>query len=284
MILKGLNTAPIKQGDHLFLMAFKISGTENNGCLFYMQLTTLVDLLIILRSRITKVAQRLVECGNKYEKKIKSDIDILNNNIPEIYYSEVSQPNSMQLVTSIAPKFKDEAISLIIAMQNEKIITIEINDTQVEFFILAIQKAIETINDKETLNILGSLLDFLLLYSVDLTNLDFLNYKEINHELWKHNLYSEYLAVLYCFETERGKVILSGAIIKANAQYDSQEVQHIIHKVAALTPMLKKIQEKYTLYKSFCQKITSDSGQILTKEACLTQLHSFCLKTQAQLS
>ncbi|HDT1624290.1 YjeJ family protein [Klebsiella quasipneumoniae subsp. similipneumoniae] len=284
MILKGLNTAPIKQGDHLFLMAFKISGTENNGCLFYMQLTTLVDLLIILRSRITKVAQRLVECGNKYEKKIKSDIDILNNNIPEIYYSEVSQPNSMQLVTSIAPKFKDEAISLIIAMQNEKIITIEINDTQVEFFILAIQKAIETINDKETLSILGSLLDFLLLYSVDLTNLDFLNYKEINHELWKHNLYSEYLAVLYCFETERGKVILSGAIIKANAQYDSQEVQHIIHKVAALTPMLKKIQEKYTLYKSFCQKITSDSGQILTKEACLTQLHSFCLKTQAQLN
>ncbi|HBR0952007.1 TPA: hypothetical protein L9K54_004504 [Klebsiella quasipneumoniae subsp. similipneumoniae] len=284
MILKGLNTAPIKQGDHLFLMAFKISGTENNDCLFYMQLTTLVDLLIILRSRITKVAQRLIERGNKYEKKIKSDIDILNNNIPEIYYSEVSQPNSMQLVTSIAPKFKDEAISLIIAMQNEKIITIEINDTQVEFFILAIQKAIETINDKETLNILGSLLDFLLLYSVDLTNLDFLNYKEINHELWKHNLYSEYLAVLYCFETERGKVILSGAIIKANAQYDSQEVQHIIHKVAALTPMLKKIQEKYTLYKSFCQKITSDSGQILTKEACLTQLHSFCLKTQAQLN
>ncbi|MDP1258450.1 YjeJ family protein [Klebsiella quasipneumoniae] len=284
MILKGLNTAPIKQGDHLFLMAFKISGTENNGCLFYMQLTTLVDLLIILRSRITKVAQRLVKRGNKYEKKIKSDIDILNNNIPEIYYSEVSQPSSMQLVTSIAPKFKDEAISLIIAMQNEKIITIEINDTQVEFFILAIQKAIETINDKETLNILGSLLDFLLLYSVDLTNLDFLNYKEINHELWKHNLYSEYLAVLYCFETERGKVILSGAIIKANAQYDSQEVQHIIHKVAALTPMLKKIQEKYTLYKSFCQKITSDSGQILTKEACLTQLHSFCLKTQAQLN
>lgn len=284
MILKGLNTAPIKQGDHLFLMAFKISGTENNDFLFYMQLTTLVDLLIILRSRITKVAQRLVERGNKYEKKIKSDIDILNNNIPEIYYSEVSQPNSMQLVTSIAPKFKDEVISLIIAMQNEKIITIEINDTQVEFFILAIQKAIETINDKETLNILGSLLDFLLLYSVDLTNLDFLNYKEINHELWKHNLYSEYLAVLYCFETERGKVILSGAIIKANAQYDSQEVQHIIHKVAALTPMLKKIQEKYTLYKSFCQKITSDSGQILTKEACLTQLHSFCLKTQAQLN
>ncbi|HFN0467044.1 YjeJ family protein [Klebsiella quasipneumoniae subsp. similipneumoniae] len=284
MILKGLNTAPIKQGDHLFLMAFKISGTENNDCLFYMQLTTLVDLLIILRSRITKVAQRLIERGNKYEKKIKSDIDILNKNIPEIYYSEVSQPNSMQLVTSIAPKFKDEAISLIIAMQNEKIITIEINDTQVEFFILAIQKAIETINDKETLNILGSLLDFLLLYSVDLTNLDFLNYKEINHELWKHNLYSEYLAVLYCFETERGKVILSGAIIKANAQYDSQEVQHIIHKVAALTPMLKKIQEKYTLYKSFCQKITSDSGQILTKEACLTQLHSFCLKTQAQLN
>jgi hypothetical protein len=92
-----------------------------------------------------------------------------------------------------------------LSFTNEKIITLDIDDTQVEFCIIAIQKAIETINDNETMNIIGSLLDFLLLFSVDLTNLDYLNYKEISHELWKQNLFSEYLAVIYCFETERGK-------------------------------------------------------------------------------
>lgn len=284
MILKGLNTAPIKQGDHLFLMTLKVNNPENKNCIFYMQLTTLVDLLIILRSRITKVGKHLAEQGNIYKEKIKADIEILTKNIPEISQSEVMQPNPMNLVTSLAPKFGDEKTSLILALQNEKIITLDIDDTQVEFCIIAIQKAIETINDNETMNIIGSLLDFLLLFSVDLTNLDYLNYKEISHEFWKQNLFSEYLAVIYCFETERGKETLCGTIIKANTQPDTQEMQSIIHRVASLTPMLKSFQGKYTLCQTFCQKITPDSNQILTKEVCLAQLHAFCLKMQTRLN
>lgn len=59
--------------------------------------------------------------------------------------------------------------------------------------------------------------------------------------------FSKYIAVLYCFETEVGKEILSGAIIKTNAQPDTQEIESIAHRVAQMTPMLKKNARKTSI-------------------------------------
>lgn len=247
MIIKGINTAPIKQGDHLCLMTFKVRDTSDEHRIFYMQVTTLVDFLIILRSRMIKFTQRLTDKDSLYQEKAQDDIKLLTANIPEIVPAEVMQPDPANLIASITPKFKDDQFSLIIILQNEQVVILEINDTQVEFIILAIQKAIETIDDKETMQIIGSLLDFLLFYSVDLTNLEYLNFKVINHEPWKQHLFSDYLAVLYCFETKQGKEILAGTVIKANVQPDSQEAESIIQRVARLVPMLKALLEKYPL-------------------------------------
>lgn len=121
-------------------------------------------------------------------------------------------------------------------------------------------------------------------YSVDLTDLDYLKFKEVAHDLWKQKLFSETLAVLYSFETERGKEILAGSIIKANSKADSQEVQNIIQRVASLTPMLKELQSKYPISQTFCQSLSSDPEQMVTKEVCLNQLHAFCLKVKASLA
>lgn len=283
MIIKGLNTAPIKQGDHICLMTFKIKDSNGMYRTFYMQITTLIDFLIILRSRMININQHLADKGFVYKEKIQSNIESMAINIPEIIPDEVMQPDPGNIVTSLTPKFKDIQSSLIIILQNEKVITLEIDDTQVEFIIIAIQKAIETINDKETMTVICSLLDFLLFYSVDLSNLEYLNFKVINHELWKQHLFSNYLAVLYCFETERGKELLAGTLIKTNAQPDTQEVESIVQRAAHLTPMLKQLQEKYPLCKTFCQQIPSQPMQVLTKEECLRALHAFCLKTQAVL-
>ncbi|HBR1674965.1 TPA: hypothetical protein L9M02_004940, partial [Klebsiella quasipneumoniae subsp. quasipneumoniae] len=59
MIVKGINTAPIKQGDHLFLMSFKVKDANDSDRLFYMQITTLVDFLTILRNRVLRVSERI---------------------------------------------------------------------------------------------------------------------------------------------------------------------------------------------------------------------------------
>ncbi|PXH97140.1 hypothetical protein DMQ72_11305 [Klebsiella quasipneumoniae] len=283
MIVKGINTAPIKQGDHLFLMSFKVKDANDSDRLFYMQITTLVDFLTILRNRVLRVSERILANGEIYKKKAQVDIESLASNIPEITPAEVMQPNPGNLVTSIAPKFKDDTFSLIVILQNEKVLTLEINDTQVEFIIMAIQKAIETIDDKDTMLIISSLVDFLLIYSVDLSNLQYLNYKEIKHEIWKQHLFSDYLEVIYCFETEKGKEILAGTIIKTNAQPESQEIESIVKRIAHLTPMLKALLETYPLYQTFYQRIPALPAQILTKEDCLNSLYNFCLKTQDTL-
>ncbi|MDD9651790.1 YjeJ family protein [Klebsiella pasteurii] len=283
MIIKGINTASIKQSDHFVLMTFKINDHKDTNRILYMQITTLVDFIIILRSRMLKVSERLVSDGIIYKKNIQDDIESLTRNIPEIISNEVMEPNSENLVTSITPKFKNDSLTLIVMLQSEQLITLEINDTQVEFIIIAIQKALEAANDKETLQVIGSLLDFALCYSVDLSNLEYLNYKEIKHEFWKLHLFSEYMTVLYCFETERGKEILAGTVIKTSAQPETQEVASIVQRIVHLTPMLKVLKEKYPLYQTFCQRIPSQPMQILTKEECLAPLHAFCLKTQAAL-
>lgn len=283
MIIKGINTAPIKQGDHLCLMTFKVIDTNGNHCVFYMPVNTLIDFMIILRSRLLEVSQKIIKQGELYQQKLKSDIELLVANVPEIMSVEFMQPKAEYIVTSLTPKFKDEQFSLIIMLQNEQVIVLDISETQVEFIIAAIQQAIKTINDNETLQIIFSLLDFLLFYTVDLTNLEYLNFKEINHEPWKQHLFSNYCAVLYCFETEKGKEILAGAVIKANSQPESQETENIIQRVAHLSPMLKALKDKYPLCQTFSQRIPSQPMQILSKEECLNPLHAFCLKILAEM-
>ncbi|WP_263795274.1 YjeJ family protein [Klebsiella oxytoca] len=284
MMLKGLNTAPLKHGEHLGLMMFKIKDTNDKQHIMYMQVSTLIDFLIILRARMLKVSQRLSDNGEIYKAKIMASIESLSINTPEIMTNEVTQPDPGNLITGLAPKFKDEQLSLITILQNEKVITLDIDDTQAEFIIIAIQQAFNTIGDNETMLLIGSLLDFILIYSVDLTNLEYLNYSEVNHEVWKKQIYSDYVSVVYCFENEQGMKNLAGAVIKVNTSSAPQDIEKIAQKVAKLTPRFKAIQEKYPLCRAYYEVISCQAEQKLTREECLNHLHAFCLKVQTRLS
>lgn len=156
MTLKGINTASIKQGDHLCLVTFKTLNANDKSRVLYMQINTLVDFLIILRSRMLKVSQRLSDKGETYKETLQAEMESLARNIPQIVASEVNQPDASNLIVSLAPKFKEESVSLIAVLQSEQVITLEIKDSQVEFIILAIQKAIETANDPHSMQIVGS--------------------------------------------------------------------------------------------------------------------------------
>lgn len=284
MILKGLNTAPIKHGEHLCLMMFKIKDTNDKQHIMYMQVTTLIDLLIILRFRMLKISQYLSDNHEVYKSKIMTSIESLSANTPEIVTAEAMQPDPGYLVTGLAPKFKNDKFTLVAILQNDKIITLDIDDTQTEFIIVAIQQSFNTIGYNEITQLIGSLLDFILIYSVDLTNLECLNYKEVHHEPWKKDIYSDYVTVVYCFETEQGKSNLAGAVIKVNALSNPHDIESITQKVAKLTPQFKAIQEKYPLCETFYEVIACQPGKILTKEECLDQLHAFCLKMQTRLN
>lgn len=105
-----------------------------------MPVNTLIDFMIILRSRLLEVSQKIIKQGELYQQKLKSDIELLVANVPEIMSVEVMQPKAEYIVTSLTPKFKDEQFSLIIMLQNEQVIVLDISETQVEFIIAAINK------------------------------------------------------------------------------------------------------------------------------------------------
>lgn len=284
MGIKGINTAPIKQNDRFFLMAFKIRDNNDNDRMFLMQLTTLIDFLIILRARVSKVAQRLGVQGEDYKEKCIAANESLARNIPQITQEEVLQIDPGNMVMSIAPKLAEAHFTLVSILHNEQVITIEIDDSQAEFIIMAIRQAVTLMDDQETLQTLGALLDFIMMYNVDLSNMDNLQYQEINHEPWKKDLFTEYLAVLFSFDTEEGKKLLSGVILKTNEHVSSPETESIVQRVAMLTPAIKVLQEKYKNCQTFRRSIPSgQTPNLLTKDECLRALHNFCLETKPSL-
>lgn len=284
MAIKGINTAPIKKDNRLHVMTFKIRDEHSQDRIIYMQLTTLVDFLIILRSRTVKLAQRLENNDEACKAELMAAAEALVANIPQVIESEVMQPDAGNLVMTFAPKMKEDGFSLIMSMQNEQVVMIDIEDAQVEFIIMAIRRAIEVIEDKESMNIIAALLDFILLYFADMSSMDNLNYREVAHEAWKQALFSDHYAVLYCFDTEQGKKILGGTMMKCSAQPGSEELDSVVKRISVLTPGLQALQQKNKICQTFMRKIPTEPGQILTKEFCLKTLHDFCLETQASLS
>ncbi|HHC4133584.1 TPA: YjeJ family protein, partial [Klebsiella pneumoniae] len=101
-------------------------------------------------------------------------------------------------------------------------------------------------------------------------------------ESWKRGLFSHHLAILYCYETEKGKQILSGAVIKTNAPHPSELENGIAIRINERFPKLKSTQEKYPLCQIF-SKVIPSSDNMDTLDACLQPLKAFFLEEQAKL-
>lgn len=282
-IISGINTGALKLNDKFCLMAVKIKDDDSICNTYYMQLDVMVDFLIVMRDRAHKAVERVGNKGEIYKAKIIAEHEKMAMNIPAFEEEELQKPCQSNLITSITPKFSDEHCTLIVVLQNEHIVSLNIADIQAEFFILAIQQALSATNDTETFKQIASILDFLMLYYVDLSDLSYLSYKEINHEPWKQSLFAQHLAVLYSFEKEQGEEILAGAVIKTNAQPDTEEAKNLVKRIALLAPGLRDILEKISLSQIFMKVIPADQTQILTLDECMRPLYEFCLERQKTL-
>lgn len=281
--VKGINTGSIKSNERFALMAFKIRDIDNVEHTFFFQLNQLIDLLLILRFRIAKVSQRLAERGESYKEKLIDERDSLMANVPNIDVMEVNNPDISKVIMSMAPKQKDEKFELVAMLQNEQIECIEIDDTQIEFIVFAIQQSLNTTNDKQTIQLVTSLLDFVMLYFVDLSDMTNLNFRKVEHEKWKLDLFTHYIAVLFCFEHEEGKKILAGTILKTEAEPNTEQLQSILHRVAVMSPGVKALQDQHPICQTFAKIIPSQPNQLLTMEECMQPLHDFCVEVKAAM-
>lgn len=198
--------------------------------------------------------------------------------------AEIQQPNPERRIMSITLKPSETESALILVLQNEQICTLCIEDRQVEALLTGIQQALKTIDDQELMRYLTSSFDFLMCYTVDLTTQPNIDYQQYPQEEWKLNLFSHYLGVLYCCETEEGKKIVSGAVVKTSVPHLSELENNIVMQLIEKSPKLKAMHAELAPCQIFSTIIPSQPGRMLSLEECLRPLHAFYLEKKAELS
>ena len=173
--------------------------------------------------------------------------------------------------------------TLILMLQNEQIATLRIEDRQVEALILGINQSLKMVADTKLNEYLALALDYVLLYTVDLTSQPNIEYQQYPQEEWKLNLFSHHLAVLYSYEQEEGKKVLSGAVIKTSAAHQSDFEKSIVLRLLEKSQKLKQVHSQHTPYQIFSKVIPSAPGQMLTRDECMLSLREFYVATRASL-
>ncbi|HBV9286590.1 TPA: YjeJ family protein [Klebsiella pneumoniae] len=280
----GFNTAGITFEDRFLALLLKIK-QQNGPCQqYYLQAPILLDLLLILQNRLLVTYKRLHEQGETYKEELIAYNESLIANIPAVEMAEIQQPNPERRIMSITLKPGETESTLILVLQNEQICTLCIEDRQVEALLAGVQQALKTINDQEVLKYLSSNMDFLMCYTVDLTTQPNIDYQQHTQEDWKLNLFSHYLGVLYCCETDEGTKIVSGAVVKTSAPHLSELENNVVTRIIEKSPKLKAMHAELAPCQIFSTVIPSQPGRMLSLEECLRPLHAFYLEKKAELN
>ncbi|EPP6968141.1 TPA: YjeJ family protein [Klebsiella pneumoniae] len=280
----GFNTAGITFEDRFLALLLKIK-QQNGPCQqYYLQAPILLDLLLILQNRLLVTYKRLHEQGETYKEELIAYNESLIANIPAVEMAEIQQPNPERRIMSITLKPGETESTLILVLQNEQICTLCIEDRQVEALLAGIQQALKTVNDQDIIHYLTANLDFLICYTVDLTTQPNIDYQQHTQEDWKLNLFSHYLGVLYCCETDEGKKIVSGAVVKTSAPHLSELENNVVTRIIEKSPKLKAMHADLTPCQIFSTVIPSQPGRMLSLEECLRPLHAFYLEKKAELN
>ncbi|PJR48400.1 hypothetical protein CWM58_23835 [Klebsiella sp. H-Nf2] len=280
----SFNTAGITFEERFLALLLKIKHKNGLYQTYYMQTPVLADLLLILQYRLLMTLHRLQVQGDSYKEELIACNESLMANIPEVEMAEIEQPDPERRIMSITPKLGETDTTLILVLQNEQICTFCIEDNQVEAMILGIQQSLKIADDQEVIQYLSSNMDFLMSYTVDLTTQPNIDYQQYSHEEWKLNLFSHYLGVLYCCETDEGKKIVSGAVIKTSAPHLSELENNVVMQLIEKSPKLKAMHAELAPCQIFSNIIPSQPGRMLSLEECLRPLHAFYLEKKAELS
>ncbi|STR88815.1 Uncharacterised protein [Klebsiella pneumoniae] len=280
----GFNTAGITFEDRFLALLLKIK-QQNGPCQqYYLQAPILLDFLLILQNRLLMTYKRLQEEGETYKEELIAYNESLIANIPAVEMAEIQQPNPERHIMSITLKPGETESTLILVLQNEQICTLCIEDRQVEALLAGIQQALKTVNDQDIIHYLTANLDFLICYTVDLTTQPNIDYQQHTQEDWKLNLFSHYLGVLYCCETDEGKKIVSGAVVKTSAPHLSELENNVVTRIIEKSPKLKAMHAELAPCQIFSTVIPSQPGRMLSLEECLRPLHAFYLEKKAELN
>ncbi|PMC21279.1 hypothetical protein CJ207_14750, partial [Klebsiella aerogenes] len=68
---------------------------------------------------------------------------------------------------------------------------------------------------------------------------------QYTQEEWKLNLFNHHLGVLYSYEQEEGRKVLSGAVIKTSAAHQSDVEKSIVLRLLEKSQKLKQVHSQH---------------------------------------
>ena len=240
----SFNTAGITFEERFLALLLKVKQKNGQCQTYYLQAPVLADLLTILQYRLLRTFQRLQEQGDSYKEELIACNESLMASIPEVDMAEIQQPDPEKRIMSIVPKFGESDTTLILALQNEHICTLCIEDKQVEAMTLAINQSLKVADDQTVIQYISSSMDFLMCYAVDLTTQPNIDYQQYSHEDWKQNLFFHYLGVLYWKTTSR-----CGLLRKAPS---SRRCTRSWRHARSSVPLSLPSREECSVWKSAC--------------------------------
>ncbi|WP_196210154.1 YjeJ family protein [Citrobacter sp. Res13-Sevr-PEB04-36] len=270
--IKGINTGVIRQNNEFIALALKIKELRNKESLFFLSPLGLRDLLIALESRFHAKHQLSEDARLQYEKARDKASQKMHENIPLILEDELKNADINRRVNSLTlVSDEGENLTLSLTLHNGKICELLINELQITVLAHAIIHAINNADMRELALRITSLLDFLPLYDIDCQDNDNLEYDSYAQPEWKHNLFNHYLAVIYRYKDEAGKVRFCGSVVKTRAPSGGKEVEAISRRLLGFSPRLKKLAN--VPCQVFVRTLTGDKTQKLTQDQCLRAVH-----------
>ncbi|MEB6379551.1 YjeJ family protein [Leclercia adecarboxylata] len=248
--LKGLNTGILMHEQGFMAMALKIKTSHDQTHMFYLQGQELRDLMMILQNRLVSLQTGVVNNQQEMTTSVESTNQELVNHIPVIEQQEVEQPNADYLVSSLSVSFTEHEFKLVLILKNETLHHITISDLQIHFMMLAIARALGNVKSDNLVALFSAGLNYSPIYDAEFNQNGTIDYSLIENEQWKLDLFSQFYLIIYGLENKDGLELKLGAVVKAHAAINEQEMNEIARNFASKSKRLMPYCNQLAMIKS----------------------------------
>lgn len=273
LMIKGLNTGVIRHNDKFIALALKVKSQRNKETLLFFPVLALRDLLIGLEHRLYVQHSLPAQEQEKRQKAKSGQVRKMHENMPPMLREELENADINQRVESLTlSDNSEEALTFTLNLHNGSHLELQVAEWQVEVLVMAIIQAINNAEMRELALRISSMLDFLPLYDVDCLENGNLEFDIYDQPDWKHNLYNQYLTLVYRYTDESGQSHDCGTIIKTRCQSGSKEAEAISRRLLNFSPRLKKLEGKPC--KVFVRTPGTGKAARLTQDQCMRAWHN----------
>lgn len=256
--MNGLNTGILMNEEGFLALVLKIKTSNDQTNLFYLQGEALRDLMMVLQNRLLFLHQKIGNGQIDVSRRIESANQELANNLPVIEPKDVQQPDAGCLVSSIAVSCSEDDFKLLFIQRNGSLYHIKISDTQIQFMMVAIAKALDNVKNNDLISLLTAGINYAPVYDAIFKQDGSIDYSLIETEQWKMDLFNQYILIIYGIESKEGLELRFGAVIKTHNVVNDQEIDVIARNFASRSNKLMQYHHQLAEIKTTVMPFEKD--------------------------